>query len=75
MKMLNGAGLNLKQASMVLNLKLPLTISLSIRKEFSIQAKTALVIQEELFYFMKEKATSVPCASLYVFLFAFKSLA
>jgi len=33
MKMLNGAGLNLKQASMVLNLKLPLTISLSIRKE------------------------------------------
>jgi len=30
MKMLNGAGLNLKQASMVLNLKLPLTISLSI---------------------------------------------
>jgi len=33
MKMLNGAGFNLKQASMVLNLKLPLTISLSIRKE------------------------------------------
>ena len=31
------------------------------------QAKTALIIQEELFYFMKEKATSAPCASLYVF--------
>ena len=36
-------------------------------KNFQYKQKTALFIREELFYFMKERVTSAPCASLYVF--------
>lgn len=74
MKILNGAGLNLKQASMVLNLKLPLTISLSIRKEiFNTSKNSSCYPRRAVLFYGRESL--VPLVLLFTFLlFAFKFL-